>query len=221
MGKVIDRLLAATADIWAGYYDHPFIQGITNGSLSQDQFRFYLLEDYVYLIDYARVFAMGVTKSRDPELMRRFAVEVHLILDGEMNLHRDYMKRLGITTEQADSYKPSLDNLSYTSYMNRVAYDGGPAEILAAILSCSLSYAAIAREILKKNPEADKHPFYGHWVKEYSSPGYCEDADFQAELLEQQAKDYSEEQLAYLTEIFVNCSRYERKFWDMAWNMGC
>ena len=134
------RLLAATEDIWAEYHTHPFVRGIADGTLDEEKFRYYMVQDYLYLIDYAKVFAIGVAKARDPETMRLFAGYVHQILDGEMDIHKGYMQRLGIPLEEAERAPVALDNLSYTSYMLRVAYDEGPAEIAAAILSCALSY---------------------------------------------------------------------------------
>ena len=115
--KTTERLLAATQDIWEGYLNHPFVHGIADGSLDIQKISFYLLRDYVYLFDYAKVFAQGVVKSRDPEIMRVFATSVANILGGEMNIHRGYMSRLGITVEDAERVKPSLNNESYTSYM--------------------------------------------------------------------------------------------------------
>ena len=194
------------------------MQGIADGSLAVDKFRFYLLQDYLYLFDYAKVFAQGVVKSREPEVMRTFAGYVESILGGEMNVHRGYMKRLGITEEQAETVKPSLSNLSYTAYMRAVAAEEGPAEIMAAVLSCALSYEYIAKWIVANYPDAEKHEFYGEWVQSYASEGYAEENVRLTALMEKLAEGYSEQQLQHLTDIFVDCSRYEAMFWDMAWN---
>lgn len=213
------RLLAATEDIWAEYHTHPFVRGIADGTLDEEKFRYYMVQDYLYLIDYAKVFAIGVAKARDPETMRLFAGYVHQILDGEMDIHKGYMQRLGIPLEEAERAPVALDNLSYTSYMLRVAYDEGPAEIAAAILSCALSYEYIAKEIVAKDPAAADHPFYGEWVRGYADPGYAASNQVLVDLTERLTKDYSEAQLEHLTEIFIACSRYEGAFWDMAWEM--
>lgn len=213
------RLLAATEDIWAEYHTHPFVRGIADGTLDEEKFRYYMVQDYLYLIDYAKVFAIGVAKARDPETMRLFAGYVHQILDGEMDIHKGYMQRLGIPLEEAERAPVALDNLSYTSYMLRVAYDEGPAEIAAAILSCALSYEYIAKEIVAKDPAAADHPFYGEWVRGYADPGYAASNQVLVELTERLTKDYSQAQLEHLTEIFIACSRYEGAFWDMAWEM--
>ena len=213
------RLLAATEDIWAEYHTHPFVRGIADGTLDEEKFRYYMVQDYLYLIDYAKVFAIGVAKARDPETMRLFAGYVHQILDGEMDIHKGYMQRLGIPLEEAERAPVALDNLSYTSYMLRVAYDEGPAEIAAAILSCALSYEYIAKEIVAKDPAAADHPFYGEWVRGYADPGYAASNQVLVELTERLTRDYSQAQLEHLTEIFIACSRYEGAFWDMAWEM--
>ena len=114
----------------------------------------------------------------------------------------------------------ALDNLSYTSYMLRVAYEEGEAEILAAILSCAYSYEIIARKIVKNNPAALDHPFYGDWVKGYADPHYSEANVLLLNMTNQLTQHYTEPQLQHLTDIFLACSRYELAFWEMAWNMS-
>ena len=212
------RLHDAAASIWEACQKHPFVTGIGEGTLAVEKFQHFMLQDYLYLFDYARVFALGVVKARDPELMRTFAANVDAILDGEMKIHRAYMKRLGITEEQVFAVKPALDNLSYTNYMLSVASSGGPMEIVASILACSWSYAEIG-QALATIPDALEHPFYGEWIQGYSSEEYAATNQALVELMDSLAANATEEQIAYLTEVFVNCSRYELGFWDMSWEM--
>lgn len=216
--SVSDRLHEAAAPVWEMCLKHPFVVGIGDGTLDVEKFKFFMLQDYLYLFDYAKVFALGVVKACDPELMRTFAKNVDAVLGGEMNIHRAYMKRLGITEEQVFAVKPSLDNLSYTNYMLSVASAGTPVEIVASILACSWSYAEIG-QTLAKIPGALRHPFYGEWIQGYSSEEYTASNDALIRLMNDLAKDAPEEHLKRLTEIFVNCSRYELGFWDMAWEM--
>lgn len=216
---VTERLLACTGELWKAYLEHPFVRGIADGSLDEKKFRYYMVQDYIYLIDYAKVFALGVAKARDIKTMRLFANYVHQILDGEMDIHKGYMKRLGIALSDAESAEPALDNRSYTAYMMRVAYDEGPAEIAAAILSCALSYEHIARRMLEMHPAADQHPFYGEWVSGYASDDYHKANLELIDLTERLTAGCTEVHLRHLEEIFMVCSRYEMAFWDMAWEM--
>ena len=216
--QTTERLLDASREIWEGYLSHSFVRGLADGSLAVNKFRFYLLQDYLYLFDYAKVFAQGVVKSREPEVMRVFSSYVASILNGEMEIHRGYMARLGITEEQAEAVQPSLSNLSYTAYMRAVAAEEGPAEIMAAVLSCAISYEYIAKWIVKNYPDADKHDFYGEWVRGYASEDYAAENQRLIALMERLSADYTDTQRQHLVDIFVACSRYEAMFWDMAWN---
>ena len=218
MTSVSTRLHDAAAPVWGACLRHPFVTGIGDGTLDMEKFRYFMLQDYLYLFDYARVFALGVVKARDPELMRVFAANVDAILGGEMKIHRAYMKRLDITEEQVFSVKPALANLSYTNYMLSVAHAGTPMEIVASILACSWSYAEIG-QALSAIPGAAEHPFYGEWIQGYASEEYAATNQALIELMDTLAADATESQLAYLTDVFVNCSRYELGFWDMAWEV--
>ena len=216
--SVSARLRQAAAPIWEECLRHPFVTGIGDGTLGVEKFQYFMLQDYLYLFDYARVFALGVVKARDPKLMRTFAENVNAILGGEMNIHRAYMERLGITEDQVFAVKPALDNTSYTHYMLAVAESGGPMEIVAAILACSWSYAEIGRALAKR-PGAADHPFYGEWIRGYASENYAATNQALMALMDELAKDATGAQFDRLEEIFVNCSRYELGFWDMAWEM--
>ena len=216
--SVSARLRQAAAPIWEECLRHPFVTGIGDGTLGVEKFQYFMLQDYLYLFDYVRVFALGVVKARDPKLMRTFAENVNAILGGEMNIHRAYMERLGITEDQVFAVKPAPDNTSYTHYMLAVAESGGPMEIVAAILACSWSYAEIG-QALAKRPGAADHPFYGEWVRGYASENYAATNQALMALMDELAKDATGAQFDRLEEIFVNCSRYELGFWDMAWEM--
>ena len=197
--RTTQRLYEAAHPIWEQCHDHPFVRGIGDGSLDLEKFQWFLLQDYLYL-------------------MRTFSANVDAILGGEMKVHRAYMARLGITEEQVFSVQPALSNLSYTHYMLSCAAAGGPAEIIAAILSCSWSYAEIGTR-LAAIPGAADHPFYGEWIRSYAGEDYQKTNDALVELMDTLAESCTEAEYQRLEEIFVNCSRYELGFWEMAWTL--
>ncbi len=215
--KMMDRLLAASGDIWRGYHDHPFVRGIQDGTLERDKFRYYIIQDYLYLIEYAKVFAVGITKGKSLAVMQLFASYIEAILGGEMNIHNGYVGRFGITQRELDETPPALDNRSYTAYMMAAAHAGGEAEVLTAILSCAYSYEVIGRRMVRENPASAEHPFYGDWVRGYAGEDYHRKNLELIGMLERLTADYTEPQKRRLEEIFTVCSRYEDAFWDMAW----
>lgn len=215
---VSEKLYQSTEEIWESYLTHPFVKGIEEGNLDKEKFRFYMVQDYLYLLEYAKVFAFGVIKTKDEALMRQFAGFVHSILDGEMKIHKAYMQRLGITPEEINNAKTALANQSYTSYMLDVANTGDALDILVAILSCQWSYQFIGQHIAKIEGTTE-HPYYGEWVTGYSSKEFAQMTDAMIQYIDKLGGNISQEKTQYLIQIFVNCSRYEYDFWEMAETM--
>ena len=214
-----ERLLAAAGEIWKSYNEHPFVLGIRDGNLNREKFRHYIIQDYLYLTDYAKTFAIGVAKAKSLKIANLFAKYIS-VMNGELDIHNGYLARLAVTQEEIDSTARSLDNLSYTSFMLRVAYEEGEAEILAAILACAYSYEVIAKNMVKNNPESVNDEFYGDWVRGYISDSYSEENVILLNELNCLTESYTEKQLQHLEDIFVACSRYELAFWEMSWNMS-
>ncbi|MDI9490951.1 MAG: thiaminase II [Clostridiaceae bacterium] len=216
--KFTDVLYDRTKEIWQAYDQHPFIKGIEDGSLAIDKFQFYMIQDYIYLWDYSKLFAIGALKAEDPQIIASFAGSMDFILNGEMEIHRGFMSDLGISEQEVLEEKTSLINRSYTNYMLSVSQKGGYEEVVAALLSCAWTYADIATGIDKRNPDAKKHEFYGRWIKGYISEDFQESAEIYKNQINEFAENLSEARKEYLIEVFYNCCLYELKFWDMAYN---
>jgi hypothetical protein len=90
--KLTDRLYEAAKPIWDGYLTQPFVKELGEGTLSMERFRFYMIQDYRYLLQYSKVFALGIVKAEEEELQRLFASMVHDTLDGEMKVHKPIWK---------------------------------------------------------------------------------------------------------------------------------
>ncbi|MBO9128842.1 thiaminase II [Bacillus sp. 165] len=214
--KFCEELFEKVQPIWERSHNHPFVVGIGKGTLEVDKFRFYIVQDYLYLLDYAKVYAIGVVKAYDLKVMSKFAMLLDSILNGEMNLHRRYAKRLGITIEELEGAKPSAINLAYTNYMMSVSQHGTLAELIASLLPCMWSYWEIGKRLNEK-PGANTHEFYGEWIWGYSSKEYGQLCVWLIDLLNALAEGKSKNELARLEEIFLNMSRFEYLFWDMAY----
>jgi len=209
-------LYGATQDIWKQYFNHPFIKGIENGNLDIEKFKFYMIQDYLYLYDYAKLFAIGILKSDNNDDMKLFASSLDSTLNTEMAIHRGYMERLGISEEDVSNTETSLINLSYTNYMLSIAQKGGQKEVIIALLSCAWTYAEIAKKINENNSSAKEHEFYGEWVSGYLDDSFQNIAQWFLTRVDQFGEYLSDVEKTQLTNIFRNCCVYELKFWDMA-----
>ncbi|MEY8319746.1 thiaminase II [Lachnospiraceae bacterium 46-61] len=214
--KLSKILYESVEEIWKSYLQHPFVKQLGEGILSPDIFRYYMIQDYLYLLEYSKVFALGVVKSKQEKLMRKFASMVHNTLNEEMNIHKIYMERLGISEQEVTTSRQSLANRSYTSYMLEVAYNGDALDVLVAILCCAWSYQVIG-EHHSNIPNALQHALYGEWIRGYSSEKYRKDIEELIALTDEWGKDISQNRIEELKTVFIHCSRYEYAFWDMSY----
>ncbi|MEI3614027.1 thiaminase II [Pseudogracilibacillus sp. SO30301A] len=214
-----DRLFKAVEPVWNSYLEHPFVKGIGEGTLDKEKFIHYMKQDYVYLIEYSRVFAIGSTKANDLKTMTIFANLLHGTMNFEMDLHREYAEKFGITNEELEATEPSATMTAYTSYMISQAQLGGVENAIAAVLACAWSYNWIGRK-LATWPGALTHEFYGNWVNMYSSDGFTKIANDCINLINTIATDKPKHELKKLEEIFVKTSYFEYMFWDMAENLS-
>ncbi|MGG3155661.1 thiaminase II [Priestia megaterium] len=214
--KFSERLYEKLQPIWRQNHNHPFVQGMGDGTLEKEKFRFYMIQDYLYLIDYAKLFAIGAMKATNVQTMGKFAALLDSTLNEEMSLHREYAKKFEISEKELEKAQPSPTMLAYTHYMLHVGQSGTLAELVAALLPCMWSYWEIGKELSEK-PGANNE-FYREWIEMYSSEEFGELATWCINLFDSLTEDKSEAELEKLEEIFLNTTRFEYMFWDMAYN---
>lgn len=215
--KVSERLYNSAIGLWRKNLEHPFVRGMADGTLPLEKFRFFIVQDHLYLMQYVKVLAIGLLKATNEEDMRHFSAAIRANLDTENEVHRNYLKRLGITREMIDSAVPSIVTDSYTHFMIATAEKGGLPEIMAAVLACSWSYQ-IMGDWLATIPGAAEQPYYGEWVEMYLSEGFHRANQKLIDMTDRFCANCTEEQLRNLEHIVDVCSQYEYMFWDMAWN---
>jgi len=214
-----ERMYEVGMPIWEKCFTHPFVAGIGDGTLAHEKFQYFMVQDHKYLMQYAKVFALGIVKCASEADMRVFSDLVKATLDTENAVHQAYLAELGVTRDMIESTPMGLNNTSYTDYMIAEASKGGMPEIVAAVLACSWSYKVIG-DHLETIPGVKEHPFYGRWVEMYTSDGYRSANDQMIDLVDRYCTGLPEEHLRRLEQIVIDCSAYEFQFWDAAWTMG-
>ena len=142
--KLSQTLYARAEKIWPRYLCHPFVTQMADGTLPPEKFRYYMLQDYLYLKDYVKIFAAIIQKADDFEQIRFLSGELADTIGETFRTHIPYMKRLGITEEEIHSARPHMDNSAYTHYMLWEAQTGNVLTGLVTLLNCSWSYAYVA-----------------------------------------------------------------------------
>jgi thiaminase/transcriptional activator TenA len=204
------------APLFAGVQAHPFVAGIGDGTLPVERFRFYIEQDYVFLVEYSRVLALAVAKGRDLPGMGQFAELLHATLNVEMALHRGYAAKFGITPEALARVTAAPTTYAYTRHLLAVAYAGSIAEIGAALLPCQWGYGEIGRGLAVAGPPADQ-PLYAEWIAMYAGAEYHELVERLIATFDALAAQEGDAGRARLAEIFRISSHYEWAFWEMSW----
>jgi len=215
--RFVDRLRQEAAGIWEAQHQHPFVRGIGDGKLDLERFTFWLRQDYVFLIEYARLLGLAAARSPDVETMTRFAGLLKETLETEMSLHRAYAEEFGISREELEREQPAPTTRAYTDFLVRVAATGDFAELVAALLPCMWSFSDIGQRLAIQPAPEDRR--YAQWIAMYSSREFAELAEWCRELLDSLAAGLPERDLKKLEEAFLTSSRYEWQFWEMAWKM--
>ena len=132
-----DELYAAAEPIWASQLQHPFVRKLGDGSLEESRFKRWVLQDYRYLKEFARVFAWAAAKAESLDSMGWYAAALDLTLNTEMDLHRQYAARFGLTPEDLEAEPMWPTTRAYTDFLVRTAADGDMLDLLAALLPCA------------------------------------------------------------------------------------
>ena len=205
--------------VWEEGYNHPFVQELGKGTLDKEKFQFYLLQDYLYLLEYAKVFAVAVVKSDTEELMKNFSTLQYFIFTGEMDLHRKYMAGFGITQAEMESVKPSLFNKTYTANMLSYGLTGDLAEILASVFPCAWTYVDYACRLKEQYADKLEGNFYKTWIENYSNPEMAASFEWFYDALDKLVANKTDEERKKIEEIFISSVEFEYLFWDMAYKM--
>ena len=213
-----DQMRQKVAPLWDKEKRHPFVTGIGDGSLPLEKFRYYMRQDYLFLIDFCRAISLAVAKAQNVEDMGWFARLLHETLNTEMSMHVGFCRDFGITEEELKGTRPSPTTLGYSSHLVHTAYSGGAGEIAAAILPCSWGYSEIGRTLAEKGAPPDQ-PLYTRWIEMYSSQEFAQLADWLRSFIDRVALGSGGEELRKMEEAFMLSSRYEYMFWDAAYRM--
>ncbi|HEB9304406.1 TPA: thiaminase II [Campylobacter coli] len=216
---LFSRLIEANSQIWDEYLHHEFVKKLENGSLKEENFLFYLKQDYIYLIHYAKCYARLALNAKNAEELR-FAMKFqNYIIEGEIELHKSILK-LGIDADKLNVKDESLTNIAYTRYMLSVGESGDFLDMLVALSACAIGYGYIGAEIYKRldKEKLQNHP-YKEWILTYSSDEFQNEIKEFEDFLNSYTQKISQEKFENLSEIFYNIVRLESAFWEHALQM--
>jgi thiaminase/transcriptional activator TenA len=208
------RMWQAMDGIFTRILAHPFVAGLTDGSLPREAFAHYVVQDAHYLVDYARALAIVGAKAREVEGIAMFAGHAHGAIEVERSLHAGLFAEMGITPEAVRATPVMPTTLAYTSYLLRSCHQGSFTEGLAAVLPCYWIYAEVgARLLARSSPD----PLYARWIGTYGGEEFGRIVAEVLALVDRVGETACAAEEAAMRDHVVTTSRYEWMFWDAAW----
>lgn len=217
-GRAFSTLRDGCPDEWAAYTHHPFVMGLGDGSLPRSSFLHYLVQDYVFLVHFARAWSLGVVKAETLDEMKVCASTVDALVNHEMAMHIKTCAAAGIDEVTLFAAKEEIANLAYTRYVMDAGLQGDFLDLIAALAPCCFGYGEIGHRLA--GTSASKTA-YADWIATYSDGEYQQAMTsvgqmFDVAVIRRLGPDFqSTPRWAHLQTRFTTATELEVGFWDM------
>jgi thiaminase/transcriptional activator TenA len=215
--RFTDHLARLAGSIWEAQHAHPFVRGIGDGSLAIERFAFWIRQDYLFLIEYCRLFGLAAARAPDLETIGRFADLLQATASTEMDLHRRYAAQFDISTADLERETMAPTTRGYTDFLLRVAATGEFAELASALLPCMWGFSEIGQRLARQPRPADAR--YAAWVEMYADPAFADLATWCRGLVDRLAVEVGPAARERMAAAFVTSSRYELAFWEASYTL--
>jgi len=215
-GALYGRLVDAAGEVWPAYTRHEFVLRLARGDLPEAAFRRYLIQDYLFLLHFARAWGLAVYKSDTLAEMRRAQSLVAATLDVEIGLHIDYCRGWGLSEPVMAAEPEAPETIAYTRFVLDRGLAGDRLDLEVALAPCIVGYAEIAAERMADPATRHDGNPYRDWLAMYAGDEYQALARGAAAALDEQfGRRGGEGRLPGLTAIFTTAARLEADFWQM------
>lgn len=212
--KLSETLYAGVYDLWREAADKTFVREMAKGTLDDSLFRNYMIQDYLYLLDYIETLGCIRQQAQDGEL-RDFLQSVIAETENETyRVHLPHLKQIGVSDEEITGAVLAPVMTEYIEYMRSQVKAHGLLAGLAALLQCSWLYAYIGEKTVSEYPEEIRHSPYKFWFDAYTCSEYIEANQKWIDVLDREAEGISSETASLLCSIFRTCAGYENRLWD-------
>lgn len=201
---------------WQAYTEHSFVQQLGNATLAPKAFQHYLKQDYLFLIQFARAFALAAYKSPTLSDLRQAKEGLQAIVDVELDLHISYCKEWGISEQELADLPEARATLAYTRYVLDTGNRGDLLDLHVALSPCMVGYGEIANWLNSRAEtiRGENNP-YDAWIAMYESDEFQDAMQMEIQWLDERLADVSPARFKELTRIFSDATRLEIDFWEM------
>jgi thiaminase/transcriptional activator TenA len=209
-----DELWQSIETIYASILRHPFLRGLTDGSLPRESFQFYTVQDALYLREFARALSIAAARAPEDDWIIMFNEHAAGALRVERALHESFFREFGLSPEDVAATPLAPTNLAYTSYLLTVAYAAPFHEAITALLPCYWIYWEVGKALERAG---SPDPLYKRWIGTYASKEFGSLVRAVLDANDKTASRLQRAELDMMRRHFIVTSRYEWMFWEMGY----
>ena len=212
--RISDTLYKAALDLWNEAADKPFVKEMAEGSLDEGLFRRYMIQDYLYLLDYIDTLRLIQSRTENAELKAFMDAVIAETENETYRVHVPHMKQLGVSDEEIRRAIRMPVISEYIGYMQKQVREHGIIAGLTALLQCSWLYAHIGEKAASEHADDIRKSPYKFWFDAYTCREYLDANQMWIDVLDRESSSVSSEESALLEQIFRTCAEYENRLWD-------
>jgi thiaminase/transcriptional activator TenA len=192
----------------------PFNTELAAGTLAPERFRFYIMQDALYLAQYSRVLSLAAAKAPDTATSQIFGHSALGAIAVEQRLHEHYLHEFGVEPAAIAAAEPTPDCLAYTSFLLATAHQQPWEALVAALLPCFWIYWDVASAIARGAAPNNR---YQAWIDTYADPAFGEAVQRVITIADRAAAAATPACNAAMLIAFRRSTQYEWLFWDGAY----
>ncbi len=213
--RFMEEVIAESRPLWDAAAHSDFIEQMGQGTLDKEKFLDYMVQDSLYLRDYARAYAMVLFKSHTMREIQVFYSVLGFVNDHENATRLAYLAQAELTDADVEKIPKKPACAAYTNYLIKIAQEEEIPEILMALMPCMLGYYDVFMQLVQRHPKV-LEGYFGPLVRDYIAPGYGESCKIWTDYCEEICKDLDAARREKLKAIFKEASAHELYFWEMA-----
>jgi thiaminase/transcriptional activator TenA len=208
-----EQLLAEAADLRAARLGHPFVTELADGTLDEAAFRRWLEQDYRYLEDLARAFAVAAGRAHATTTARRLIDVARATFDHELDRLSDLAGDYGRSRDDLRSAPKTPTCTAYTAFLLRTAHEGTAGEFAAAVVPCEQGFLDVVDDAARR---ADDDNPYRPWIEMYADGAFDDVVDAVRGVVDRHAEQFPGTR-ERLRDRFLTGARFEHQFLEMAY----
>ena len=214
MMKITDSLFNEVQALWDKAAEKEFLTKMANGTLEEDRYKRYMLQDYYYLLEYKDILERLLKLTDDSEVESFLKMAVDVTVYETESVHLPALKKLGISEDEIKNTGMNQVISEYIRFYNETIDENGLLGGFTALLQCCWNYAYLGKLLKERYGKEIENSFYKFWFDAYTSKEYVETNETWKNITDRITIGLDDRKAKTLHKIFKTCAEFENRFWD-------